>query len=303
MKYKMTPFFSIIIPTYNRADFILKTIDSVLNQTFQNFEVIVVDNCSTDNTKELMKSISDPRVTFYINDKNYDRSYSRNRGIDFAKGDFITFLDSDDLYKVDCLKDAFDFINSNPNSKFFYCDYDYIDLSGKIYAGHKFKPRYKTGIKNILYGNYISCIGVFVQKDLMRDEKFDTTEFLIGSEDWEIWMRIIYKTGIVGHIPKVNTLVTEHPNRTMNQFNGEKLCQRTEFIVSKNQHIAQKHNFTNEFKSSAYLLIGNGYQESNDVKNALKYWKKAINEKFNFIFHYRALALLKNIIIKSIVNK
>jgi glycosyltransferase involved in cell wall biosynthesis len=297
----MNPFFSIIIPTYNRADFITKTLDSVLNQSFQNFEVIVVDNCSTDNTLEIMNSISDTRVSYYINEQNYDRSYSRNRGIDIAKGEFITFLDSDDLYKEDCLQDAFDFIQFNPKSKFFYCDYDFIDLTGGITDGHKFSPRYDTAIQNILYGNYISCIGVFVEKNLMREEKFDTTDFLIGSEDWEIWIRIIGKVENVGHIPKVNTLVTEHPGRTMNQFNGQKLEQRTEYIISKNLHIAEKYKFKSEFISSAYILIGNGYQESNDVKNALKYWKKAISEKISFVFHYRALALLKNIIIKSII--
>lgn len=299
----MTPFFSIVIPTYNRADFILKTLNTVLLQSFSDFEVIIVDNCSTDNTSELINNINDHRVSYYVNEQNYDRSYSRNRGIQLSKGEFITFLDSDDLYKENCLQDAHDFIQANPNSKFFYCDYDFIDLSGKITAGNTSSPKYKKAIHNILYANYISCIGVFIDKELIREEKFDTTDFLIGSEDWEIWIRIINKVEKVGHIPKVNTLVTEHPGRTMNQFNGEKLDKRTHFLMEKNMAIAIKHNFVSEFKSSCYLLIGNGYQESDDVKNALKYWKKAIYVKFSFIFHYRALALLKNIIIKSIVNK
>jgi glycosyltransferase involved in cell wall biosynthesis len=92
------PFFSIVIPTYNRADLILDTLESVLSQTYKEFEVIVVDNCSTDNTKDvLLPYIQNGSISFIQHEKNYERSKSRNTGIKHAKGDYITFLDSDDF--------------------------------------------------------------------------------------------------------------------------------------------------------------------------------------------------------------
>lgn len=300
----MTPFFSIVIPTYNRADFIHDTIHSVLNQSFQDFEILVVDNCSTDNTKEIVEKINDPRIQFYVNEQNFDRSYSRNRGINLAKGNFITLLDSDDLMINSCLKDAQDSILKNSHIDLFHCDYMIQDIvTNKVLStSSNSKQLFKLPIHNILYANYISCNGVFVKNEILKSNLFDDTPVMIGSEDWDIWIRAVDKVENIVHIPIVNIILNEHPNRTMNQFNGEKLDARTHFLMEKNMHIAVKHNFVLEFKSSCYLLIGNGYQESDDVKNALKYWKKAICQKFSFLFHYRSLALLKNIIKKSIIK-
>lgn len=299
------PFFSIIIPTYNRADFIYNTIHSVLNQTFQDFEILIVDNCSTDNTQEIVSKIDDSRIQFFINDQNFDRSYSRNRGIHLAKGNFITLLDSDDLMVKSCLQDAYDSILKYPSISLFHCDYMIQDIvTNKVLStSSNHKQLFKLPIHNILYGNYISCNGVFVKNEILKSNLFDDTPIMIGSEDWDIWIRAVDKVEKIIHIPITNIILNEHPNRTMNQFNGEKLDKRTHYLMDKNLSIARKHKFENEFKSSCYLLIGNGYQESNDIPNALKYWKKAINEKFRFIFHFRALALLKNIILKSIINK
>src|SRR5436305_9177608 len=91
-------FFSIVIPTYNRADLILETLETVFNQTYKNYEAIVVDNCSSDNTLELLAPLVEKHKIRYIrHDRNYERSKSRNTGMDAATGDFLTFLDSDDF--------------------------------------------------------------------------------------------------------------------------------------------------------------------------------------------------------------
>ncbi|HEV7232496.1 MAG TPA: glycosyltransferase family 2 protein, partial [Bacteroidia bacterium] len=104
-------FFSIVIPTYNRADLIMKTLASVFSQTYLHYEVIVVDNCSTDNTEEVLSGcIQAGKIRYLKNDRNYERSWSRNRGMENAKGDFVTFLDSDDFMYPDNLKDAAVFV-------------------------------------------------------------------------------------------------------------------------------------------------------------------------------------------------
>ena len=91
--------FSIILPTFNRANFITKAIESVINQTYKNWELIVIDDGSTDNTEEIIQKFikKEKRITYYYQ-KNQERSAARNNGIKRAKGDYICFLDSDDLY-------------------------------------------------------------------------------------------------------------------------------------------------------------------------------------------------------------
>src|SRR5437763_11554370 len=89
-------FFSIIIPTYNRASMIEKTIQSALNQSYSDYEIIIVDDGSTDNTEQVVLSIKDARI-FYFKKENAERAAARNYGAHRAKGDYITFLDSDDV--------------------------------------------------------------------------------------------------------------------------------------------------------------------------------------------------------------
>jgi glycosyltransferase involved in cell wall biosynthesis len=90
-----SPFFSIILPTYNRASFISKAIESVIDQLYNKWELIILDDGSTDNTKEIVLSFNDDRIR-YIYQENKERSAARNNGIRNAKGEYICFLDSDD---------------------------------------------------------------------------------------------------------------------------------------------------------------------------------------------------------------
>ena len=88
-----SPFFTVVIPTYNRADLLPLSIQSVLNQTFQDFEVVVVDNCSTDNTSQVMKQYTnDSRVRYFRNEQNMERGFSRNVGFHNGDGEFLTLF-------------------------------------------------------------------------------------------------------------------------------------------------------------------------------------------------------------------
>lgn len=111
----MNPLFSIVIPTYNREKQISETIQSVLNQDFVDFELLVIDNQSQDSTKEIVTSFSDDRIQFYQNDQNYERCFSRNRGIQLSRGTYILLLDSDDLFEPDHLSNWHKFILSSGN--------------------------------------------------------------------------------------------------------------------------------------------------------------------------------------------
>jgi glycosyltransferase involved in cell wall biosynthesis len=105
LKIPESPTFSIIIPTYNRTDRISGTIQSVINQHYTNFDIVLVDDGSTDNTEEIISSIQDPRIR-YFKKENEERAIARNFGIQQAAGDYITFLDSDDALYPHYLDEA-----------------------------------------------------------------------------------------------------------------------------------------------------------------------------------------------------
>lgn len=131
---------SIIMPSYNTGKFIKETINSVIAQTYSNWELIIVDDCSTDNTDEIVKSINDNRIIYLKNETNSGAAISRNKALREAKGRWIAFLDSDDLWKNDKLEKQIKFMKEN-NCYFSYTNYIEIDendnTNGKRITGPK----------------------------------------------------------------------------------------------------------------------------------------------------------------------
>ena len=126
---------SIIMPSYNTAPYINETIQSVLNQTYTNWELIIVDDCSTDNTDEVLSEINDERIKYFKNEKNSGAAVTRNRALREAKGQWIAFLDSDDLWMPEKLDKQINFMKEN-GYIFSYTNYEEIDVEGN-----------KTGVK------------------------------------------------------------------------------------------------------------------------------------------------------------
>ena len=114
IKPESKPDISIILPTYNRCDIVKRAINSALSQTFKTFEIIVVDDCSTDNTKQEVLSISDKRIHYIQHNRNKGGSAARNTGINQSKGKYITFLDDDDEYPEDRLTSLISVLESRP---------------------------------------------------------------------------------------------------------------------------------------------------------------------------------------------
>lgn len=143
---------SIIMPSYNTAKFISETIESVLAQTYTNWELIIVDDCSTDNTDEVVKSfLSDNRIKYIKNEKNSGAAVSRNRALREAKGKWIAFLDSDDLWLPAKLEKQIAFMKEN-DYHFSYTNYIEIDENSQP------NGRSVTGPKKITrHGMYNYC--------------------------------------------------------------------------------------------------------------------------------------------------
>lgn len=196
---------SVIIPTYNNAKFINEAINSVLKQTYKNFEIIVVDDGSTDNTKRILESYIKGNEIKYIYQENKGTSSAKNAGIKNSRGEYIKFLDSDDLLLPECLKLQIDFLERNKNFDIVYSNFYYFDNTGQkfVFANHlknadKIRP---TGdlLPYLLYGNFIAINTLLFKKEVMDKVGFFNEE-LSHHEDLEYLLRIAIKKIKFGYI-------------------------------------------------------------------------------------------------------
>lgn len=125
------PLVSICIPVYNCEMFISSTIDSILNQTYKNFELIIVDNCSTDNTVGEIRKFNDNKIKLYINEENFGIEYNWNKAISYAKGDYVKLMPADDLLEIKCVEKQVDVLNKNDDIVMVGCNRDIINSTGK----------------------------------------------------------------------------------------------------------------------------------------------------------------------------
>lgn len=207
------PFFSIVIPTYNRANIILKTIGSVINQTYPDWELIVVDDGSKDNTREVIQSISDARVNYIFQD-NAERSEARNNGIRNARGQYICFLDSDDWYEPEHLEVLFKSISEKafPVALFFTNCYYYQNEQ-------IIKPEFPDFFDPPIYLLHYPVIParVCVHADILKSYKFRKDIVIV--EDQALWVTIAYKYPVY-YIPEFTVVYHLHEDNSVNIKNN-----------------------------------------------------------------------------------
>jgi glycosyltransferase involved in cell wall biosynthesis len=164
----MQEFVSIITPNYNCEKYISQTIESVLAQTYMNWEMIIIDDCSTDNSYEIAMEYStkDSRIKVYRMERNSGAALARNKAIELSQGEYIAFLDSDDLWIPEKLERQMKFMLKN-DCDFSFTEYEHIDTDGK-FLGIKAKIVKRLTYKNLLFHCYPGCLTVMYKQDIMR---------------------------------------------------------------------------------------------------------------------------------------
>ena len=208
------PFFSILLPSYNRAHIIPETIGSVLNQTYTNWELIVIDDGSSDETKTVVGNIDDARVK-YIYQDNQERSAARNNGIKNAQGQYVCFLDSDDLFEPQHLQVLFDDISER--------DFQ-VELlfTNCYYLNHGIKekpelPELKDNSINYLLENSVIPARVCIHKDILKEFKFRVDVVIV--EDTVLWVSIANKYPVT-HIKEYTIQYRLHDDNSVNIKNN-----------------------------------------------------------------------------------
>ena len=250
-KIQNYPTVSVIIPTYNRAHLIGRAIKSVLNQTYQDFEIIVVNDGSTDNTEEVVKSFSDKRIKYIWHEKNKGAAAARNTGIKIAKGEYIAFQDSDDEWFPNKLEKQMKiFKKESPNLGIVYTGFYRIKDSEKKYIpSHEIVKKEGSIYEELLKGSFITTQSILVRKECFKKVGiFD--ENLPRLQDWELVIRLskYYEFKCIDEPLLISYYTTDSISA-----NHKALIEALELILTK--HYKNFNNYK-EILSRHYFSLG-----------------------------------------------
>lgn len=204
------PLISIIIPIYNGEKTIKNTIESVLKQSFTDFEIIVVNDGSQDSTLEILNQIKDERLRVFSY-SNAGVSASRNRGLALARGEFISFLDADDLWTPDKLESQLRALQAHPQAAVAYSWSDWVDESGQfLRAGGHITVNGKAYEKLLVRDFVESGSNPLIRKQAL-DEVGEFDSSVTPAEDWDMWLRLAARYEFVT-VPYPQILYRISPN-------------------------------------------------------------------------------------------
>lgn len=182
---------SVIIPAYNCEHYIKDTVESVLSQTYEDIELIIIDDGSTDRTREIVKRFGS-KVEYVYQDKNVGPSATRNRGIEQAKGKYIAFLDHDDVWMPNKIEEQIKLLENNKDIALVYSNGCSINSSGVQVSSTLFdiaKPHRGFAFEELILDNFIPTSSVIVRKQILNEVGGFNERFLI-SQDFDLYLRI-----------------------------------------------------------------------------------------------------------------
>jgi len=280
-KYKV----SICIPTYNRKEYIKETIDSILSQTYKDFEIVIVDDGSTDGTEDVLKELDIP-VTYYWQENSGDAA-ARNKLIELAKGKYISFIDSDDLLMPDAIERMVRIMEAEDGNVIVYGSYFRIDKHGKIYGRCK-RRLYSGSITQHLFESILvhACGSLFPTRILRESPAFDTS-FHICS-DYDLWLRLSMKYRFIAlrdptfkrrrHSTNLSKASLENcliefqvVNQFYNNNGGKQLIPKAiaAKVLSRKKCRAGRYAIREGLYDQACELFGQSFQQYPNLKSAI----------------------------------
>lgn len=246
---------SVIVPTYNRANVLKKSIDSILKQTYADFELIIVDDGSSDNTEQIVKQYDDLRIRYVYNDTiQHGPSIARNIGIRESRGEYIAFNDSDDEWNKEKLEKEYNYLLEN-NGSIVFC---MMGKEKQLIPPARFEQKH-VNLENILSGSFTGTPAILGKRECFEENQFD--ELMSCNEDWELLIRLInqevvlYLRDYLVNISVTEGSVSSDVNKAISSMN---------YIMDKHADKYKKYG-----KSKKKLQLSIKYQEA--YKDELKY--------------------------------
>lgn len=270
------PFFSVVIPTYNREKIISKAIESVLSQTYENFELIVVDDGSTDRTKDVVEGYNDSKIRYLWQEATGAPAGPRNRGIDLARGKYVAFLDSDDWWLPEKLQVCFDRIKSFPNT-----DVVFHDMNSFI-DGKEGKVMYCGPLKSPIFHHLLeSCRGISLSSSVVRLRKlkevegFEEDKNFVAAEDFDLWLKLALIIDDFMYIDQVLGYYNEH-STGISKFEDVQI-RNSEYVYRKYLSIYSKDKKKQmRLMGLSYFKSAIAYHRMGRRSEAQKYYIKAL---------------------------
>lgn len=293
-----SPTFSIIIPTYNRAKLIGITIESVLCQRFTDFEILVVDDGSKDNTEEVVRQFSDHRIR-YFKKENAERGAARNYGRARAMGKYVNFFDSDDLMYQTHLYVAKELIELKNSPEIFHLGYDFQSVDGEVRS--KVDQLGDDIQEKAFFDNFLSCNGMFVRRDIAEKFPFEENRILASAEDWELWIRLMSRYKL-HHSNEITTSVVGHDQRSLHTIATNKIIDRDLFLVNnlmKDIQVQQAYGRKfSQFAAERYTFFMLCLADDNRRSEVIYWAIKSLKVYPLILTSRRFLASLKKIALK-----
>lgn len=306
---EMTKKVSVVIPAYNSERFIREAVESALQQTHTNTEVVVVDDGSDDNTREVIEPYIRRKEIVCVSQPNRGLSAARNAGIAVSRGDFIALLDSDDLFLPNKVERQLNILEDHPDFDVCYSDIlHFTDEEPRRYYHHRYHEIYASGniLERLLKKNFINPLTVFARKSVFKKHGF-FDERLRRSEDLDLWLRWAYRgvkfyflDEILAHyrIRKLGNLTSLQSEPKMKE---ENIRLFTNFFENLSEAEKRTYGHSSIFfdleqkAAAAYLFVG-------DKRSALMHLKKSRERKLtvSFLFYYVFILCLPARLLKFI---
>lgn len=301
-------FFSIVTPLYNKEIYVLSTVKSVLNQSFKDFEFIIVDDGSTDNSVKIVSEIKDSRIIL-IKQKNQGPSVARNRGIETATGKYIALLDSDDIWYKNHLLELKSLIHSFPKAGLFCNNYE-VKLSNDLISKAKFNFNYGSEhliIPDFFDANIINFIpssssSGFLKKSFLELGGYNTN--LKSGQDIDLWIKYALKHEIAFN-PKITMLYNHFDDSSLSKSNHNE--DRYNYISFYNEEEKQypslkKYLDVNRYALALRCKINNEKELSRKSKGEIDYKNLNIKQKILInmpVFILKLMKRLQRLLIKN----
>jgi lipopolysaccharide biosynthesis glycosyltransferase len=232
-KGKYYPDVSVVMTVYNRAEMLEYSIESILNQTYSNFEFIIFDNASTDGSAQVVRNYAayDPRIVFIQNKKNANLAYNFNRGIKISKGKYIARMDDDDISALERFKKQVEFLDKNKDIAVvgtFIETFGDVDISSWITQS---EPQFVA--LEALFCNPICHPTAMIRKSFLESNKIAYNSKALYAEDYNLWKDIILKGGRISNIPKVLLRYRTHSKSITNDKEKQVAQNKTIFRIQK----------------------------------------------------------------------
>lgn len=275
---------SIIMPLYNAEKYVMSTIQSLLNQTYQDFEIIVVDDCSTDNSVEIIKKLDDTRIKLYRNSENCGIAYTRNRALELSRGEYIAIMDDDDIAPDYRLMDEVEYLDNHQDVDVISGNTCIIDEAGNVIG--MFSQIYRnSGIikASLMFLNSFGNSTAMIRKKFIDKYHIRYLNDMFGTEDYRFWAECSVH-GKIAALDKVMLYWRKHENeskRTSECIERKIAIQNTQkYLLEQYGYVFSEKEYKSFFRLFAeearleseedirelYSLLKNIVQQTKDLK-------------------------------------